>query len=226
MNVTPFTLLGFGFLLGIKHAFDADHVAAISAIASKYNSINKSSVDGMLWGIGHAIPLFFIGLIILIFKISIPQKMALSFEFLVGIMLILLGLNVLITVKKNKLHFHRHKHQGKEHLHFHSHKLANHHNHSHQSIFIGMIHGLAGSAALSLLVLTTLSSILSGVIYILLFGIGSMLGMILISGIISLPFALIPKKLERTQILLKTSAGLTSILLGSIIVYEIAIVIL
>ena len=104
MEMMPFSLLGFGFLLGVKHAFDADHVAAVSTFAAKNNSIKKSSLLGMFWGFGHAISFFFLGLIILLFKISIPQKIALSFEFIVGFMLIILGFSVLLAINKNKIH--------------------------------------------------------------------------------------------------------------------------
>ena len=228
MNLMPFTLLGFGFLSGVKHAFDADHVAAVSTIISKHKSIKKSSLLGMFWGFGHTISLFCVGLIILLLKITIPEKIALSFEFIVGIMLVILGLNVLLTINKNKIHFHRHKHGKEEHIHFHSHKLTKHHDHKHklfhQSLFIGLIHGLAGSAVLTLLVLTTIKSVWLGLIYILIFGIGSIIGMILTSSVISLPFTLIPNNLQRTQKFLRISAGLISMIIGLTIMYNIGIV--
>lgn len=227
MNLMPFTLLGFGFLLGVKHAFDADHVAAVSTIISKHKSIKKSSLLGMFWGFGHTISLLCVGLIILLLKITIPEKIALSFEFIVGIVLVILGLNVLLTINKNKIHFHRHKHGKEEHIHFHSHKLTKHHDHKHklfhQSLFIGLIHGLAGSAVLTLLVLTTIKSVWLGLIYILIFGIGSIIGMILISSVVSLPFTLIPNNLQRTQKFLKISAGLISMIIGLTIMYNIGI---
>ena len=225
MNAAPFTLLGFGFLLGIRHAFDADHIAAVSTIASKQKSVKKSSLIGMFWGFGHTISLLLAGFIILLLKITIPEKLALSFEFIVGIMLVFLGVDVLIKIHRNKIHYHRHRHGKEEHLHFHSHKSTKHHQHEHltyyKSIFIGLLHGLAGSAALTLLVLTTINSIWAGLFYILIFGIGSIVGMMLISSIISLPFTLIPNKLERTSNMLSISTGLISAIIGLTIVYKI-----
>ncbi|MDP3765546.1 MAG: sulfite exporter TauE/SafE family protein [Nanoarchaeota archaeon] len=227
MNDVPFTLLGFGFLLGIRHAFDVDHIAAVSAIVSKHKSIKKSSLLGIFWGFGHTISLLIIGLIVLLLKITIPEKIALSFEFIVGIMLVILGLNVLLTINKNKVHFHKHKHGKEEHIHFHSHKLTKHHDHKHklfhQSLFIGLIHGLAGSAVLTLLVLTTIKSVWLGLIYTLIFGIGSIIGMILISSVISLPFNLIPNNFQRIQKFLRISAGLVSTIIGLNIMYNIGI---
>ncbi|MBS3114337.1 sulfite exporter TauE/SafE family protein [Candidatus Woesearchaeota archaeon] len=222
MNLMPFTLLGFGFLLGVKHAFDADHVAAVSTFAAKNKSIRESSLLGMFWGFGHTISLLLVGLIILLLKITIPRSVSLSLEFIVGVMLVVLGLNVLFTINKNKIHLHKHKHEQEEHIHFHSHKTTKRHYHEHlpfhQSLFVGLIHGLAGSAALSLLVLTAIKSVWAGMAYILVFGIGSIIGMMIISSIISLPFALIPQKLERTQRILRVSAGLISAITGLIII--------
>lgn len=228
MDITLFSLLGFGFLLGIRHAFEADHIAAVSAIISKYNSIKKSTLIGAFWGFGHSISLLVVGLVILLLKISIPQKIALSFEFIVGIMLFILGINTILTIKKNRVHLHRHNHDGIEHIHFHSHKLTKLHYHKHlslhKSLFIGIIHGLAGSAALTLLVLTTIKSFWVGLIYILIFGIGSITGMMLISSIISLPFTLMPSKFEKIQKIMRISIGLTSTIIGFIIIYNIGFV--
>ena len=215
-------LLGLGFLLGIKHAFDADHVAAVSAMATDNNSIKKSSLLGMFWGFGHTISLLIAGLAVLLLKITIPEKLALSFEFIVGVMLVALGINVFATINKNRIHFHSHSHGKEEHVHFHSHKSTKFHGHGHSSLhrplIIGLVHGLAGSAAISVLVLATINSLLLGLVYILVFGIGSIIGMMIISSIISLPFALIPQKLERTQRILRVSAGLISAITGLIII--------
>lgn len=228
MGAMPFSLLAFGFLFGVKHAFDADHITAISTTLSNNKSIKKSSLLGMFWGLGHTISLLAVSLAILLLKISIPEKIALSLEFIVGFMLCILGINVLITINKNKMHLHKHKHGKQEHIHIHSHKLTKRHDHKHklfhQSLFIGLIHGLAGSAVLTLLVLTAIKSVWLGLIYILIFGIGSIIGMILISSVISLPFTLIPNNLQRTQKFLRISAGLISMIIGLTIMYNIGIV--
>lgn len=224
MSILPLSLLGLGFLLGIRHAFDADHIAAVSNILIKQHSIKKSSLIGMFWGFGHTISLLAAGLIILLLKITIPEKLALSMESIVGVLLVFLGVNTLITISKNKIHIHRHEHGGNEHIHFHSHKHIKQHQHGHRtfcrSLFIGVVHGLAGSAALTLLVLTNINSALVGLVYILLFGIGSIIGMMLISSIISLPFILISTKLEKTQKMLGISAGLISAFIGLSMIYQ------
>lgn len=222
MNLVPIGLLGLGFLSGIGHAFDIDHITAISTIASKNYSLGKSSLLGMFWGFGHTVSLFFTGLIVLLLKITIPDKLALSLEFIVAAMLILLGANVLLAIKKEKVHMHKHKHGNMEHIHFHSHKSTEYHKHGHipfkKSLIIGLMHGLAGSAALTLLILSGIASVMLGLVYILIFGAGSILGMMIVSSIISLPFKLIPDKLHTAQKLLRLGTGLTSIITGFAII--------
>ncbi|MBI2657399.1 urease accessory protein UreH [Candidatus Woesearchaeota archaeon] len=217
MNFIPISLLGLGFLSGLRHAFDIDHIAAVSAV-SNHSSIRKSSLPGLFWGFGHTISLFIAGLIVLLLKITIPEKLAVFFESVVAVMLIVLGINVLLAIRKEKIHFHIHRHGDIEHIHLHSHKSASHHLHRHtpfkKSLIIGLVHGLAGSAALTLLILASIPSTVLGLAYILLFGTGSMLGMILASAIISLPFRLIPNKLHNAQKLLRLSTGLISITVG------------
>lgn len=217
------TTMGLGFILGLKHSLDADHVAAVSSLVSKNKSIRKSSLLGAIWGVGHTTTLFIAGIIILLFKITIPDMIALSLEFLVGMILVALGVSVLRDVIKKKIHSHKHKHGKIIHTHFHSHKdyKSHFHKHANKTFIIGLIHGLAGSAALMLLVLATISSVVQGVIYILIFGIGSILGMTIISSIISLPFVFTAKKFNNMNKAVKVIAGIISIGLGISIMVEI-----
>ena len=215
MNSTLIGLFGLGFLLGLKHAFDADHIAAMTTLNSK-----NPSIKGVLWGIGHTSSLLVVGIFVLLFKIIIPEKLALSFELIVGVMLVVLGFNLLITIKRNKLHFHKHKHGAKEHIHIHSHLVSKYHSHEHKPLLIGLIHGLAGSAALTLLILSAIDSVPAGILYILIFGIGSMVGMAAISKIISLPFEFLPNKFDKINKIMKLSTGLISLFLGISIMYS------
>ncbi len=224
--IEPFqliTLLGLGFVLGLKHAFDADHIVAVSTIVSQTKSLNKSSLAGAMWGVGHTTTLFFVGLVILIFKLTIPEKLALSFEFIVGVVLVVLGLDVLRKVIKEKVHLHKHQHGDSVHTHLHPHKESPLHDHTHKSFVVGTIHGLAGSAALMLLVLTAVKSIFQGLLYILIFGVGSIVGMLIVSGIIALPF-LLSAKFDKINKIVKIFSGTISIVLGFTIMYEIGFV--
>jgi len=204
------SVLGLGLLLGVKHAFEADHVIAISTIASKHKSFKATSRIGAFWGLGHTATLLVIGIMVLLLRVSIPDKVAVAFEFAVGIMLTMLGASVLYNAIKNWNHSHNHKHEGMEHAHAHS--LAHHY--TRKSFFIGMVHGLAGSAALMLLVLASIDSIVLGVIYIVLFGIGSVASMTIVSAAISAPFIFTAKRFDYANKIIKVVAGSVSILLG------------
>lgn len=217
------TLFGLGFVLGLKHALDADHVVAVSTIVSQTKSLKKSLLAGAIWGVGHTITLLLVGLVILIFKLTIPDKLALSFELIVGVVLVVLGVDVLRKVIKEKVHLHEHQHGSSVHTHLHPHKESWSHDHTHRSFVVGMIHGLAGSATLMLLVLTTVRSVFQGLFYILIFGIGSIIGMLIVSGIIGFPFLLLAKfgKINNS---VKILAGTISIVLGFTIMYKIGFV--
>ncbi|XOU94119.1 MAG: sulfite exporter TauE/SafE family protein [Candidatus Kerfeldbacteria bacterium] len=216
-------VLGLGFILGLEHALDADHVVAVTTIVSETKSFKKSSLMGMVWGIGHTATLMMVALLVLIFKLNIPNRLAMSMEFIVGIVLILLGVNVLWKIYQHKIHVHTHKHGGEVHTHFHSHQKSKAHSHLHTSLLMGMVHGLAGSAALMLLVLATLPSVTEGIIYVLIFGAGSVLGMMIISSLIGLPFIL-SMKIKKINSIIKFSAGFISIVLGLMIMYQIGFV--
>jgi len=216
-----FTILSTGFVLGLQHALDADHVVAVSTIVSKTKSLKSSSIFGAIWGAGHTTMLFIVGLLILLFKFTIPPKVALFFEFCVGLMLLGMGINLLIKLFKNKTHAHTHEHDGQPHSHTHSHVVL--HNHHHKSFIVGMIHGLAGSATLMLLVLSSVSSPVQGALFILIFGIGSITGMFVTSALIGLPFVL-SAKFDRIHTALAIISGVASILIGSSILYEIGVV--
>ena len=215
-------LFGLGLALGLKHALDADHISAVSTLVGQTTSIKKSSTLGFFWGAGHTTTLFIFGLLVLVFKLRIPDKMAVSFELLVGVLLVFLGVNVLLKIRREKIHIHSHEHGGDKHMHLHSHKDAKIHNHKHLSFLVGMLHGLAGSGALMLLVFATTSSILEGLLFVIIFGIGSTIGMLLISSLISLPF-IFSKQLPIIDYWGRAMAGILSILIGASIIYDIGI---
>ncbi len=221
-------ILGLGFFLGLKHATEADHLAAVTTIVSGRGSIWNSALVGGLWGLGHTISLFVAGVFVLLLNFQISERTERILEFCVGLMLTILGLNVIRKlINGGKLHFHSHEHGGREHVHPHMHEAeqdeaSTHHglSLSPRALFIGMVHGMAGSAALMLLVIPTIESRAVGLIYIVVFGLGSIGGMMLMSLLVSLPFRLTVSKFERTNRFMQVAAGVISISLGLWIVYE------
>lgn len=223
MLTESLTLLSLGFILGLEHAFDADHLAAVSTLISKHKNLKTASILGAIWGLGHTTTLFIVGAFIMVLKITIPEKIALSLEFIVAIVIVILGISVIKNLFVNKKHVHTHTHEGNSHIHGHSHKQTKSHNHSHKSFIVGMIHGMAGSAALMLLVLSTIKSTLLGLIYILVFGIGSVVGMTLASTLISLPFIVTAKKISLWNERIRWATGVFSILFGTFLMIKIAL---
>lgn len=205
-------LLGFG--LGIKHAFEADHVIAVSTIVSSQKDPLKSALIGTFWGIGHTTTLFVIGLFVLLFKISIPESISSLLEFLVGIMLVGLGMLTILQAKKIT-------DMEKEHIEAHQKKRLHQH---HRSFLVGSVHGLAGSGALMLLVLATVSSTVEGMYYILLFGLGSIIGMNLMSILVGLPFIISAKTFPNIEKYLRFIAGIVGILFGMYYMYQVGVV--
>ena len=222
-------VLSLGFFLGLKHAVEADHLAAVSTIVTERKSLFSSALVGGLWGLGHTISLFVAGIFVLLLNFQISEKTERMLEFGVGIMLVFLGLNVLRKiVQGGTLHFHTHAHGERAHAHPHLHEPGEedapdaHHNFrlSTRALLIGMIHGLAGSAALMLLVIPTIDSTAMGLLYIVIFGAGSIGGMMLMSFLVSLPFQITALRFNRFNLLLQSVAGLFSVGLGLLIVYE------
>lgn len=221
------SLLLLGFLLGVKHALDADHIVAVSTLATGNRSLKRSCAIGFCWGVGHTAVLLVAGLAVLGFHLAIPHDTARLFEAGVGVMLIGLGLSVGWTLLRERLHVHAHTHDdGTGHLHVHSHLEGHGHAHLHRyrleykSLAVGMMHGLAGSATLLLLVLSTVRSFTDGMLYILVFGAGSISGMVLLGAVLSIPFAVTPARLVRTHLVLRALAGLASVSLGGRMLYE------
>ncbi len=221
-EITILTALFFGFLLGVRHALDADHIVAVTTIVSRSNSLLRSALVGLSWGIGHTLTLFIAGFVVLVFKLTIPDKLSLSMEFVVGILLVLLGVPIIRQLVVSRTHVHLHQHGDKRHLHSHFHRdtLKHDHRHIRRPLLIGMVHGLAGSGALTILVLSTMSSVAQGLVFLLLFGVGSILGMLLFSGLIGLPFRLTTRFSFRLNLWVQGAAGVISIVLGLFIMWQ------
>ena len=220
-------LLGLGLVFGLKHAAEVDHVVAVSTIVSEHKSVFRSALVGGLWGVGHTVSLVIVGLLVLVFRVAIPVSVARWLEFGVALMIIGLGTVALVRVRQRAyVHMHRHSHDGYSHFHIHFHEHETKHagavtSHSHavsrlgfKPLLVGAMHGLAGSAALTLLVLSQIQSVLVGLVYLAAFGLGSTIGMLLMSGLIGLPFALSARRISRANFGLQTLGGLMSIAFG------------
>ena len=214
---------------------EADHVAAVASLATHSQSVGETARQGAVWGVGHALTLFFFGSIVLTMNAMVPAHFAQALELAVGFMLVILGLDVLRRLVRDRIHFHLHRHGKMVHFHAHTHKPGQAHNadnsHQHQhpkafplrALLVGMTHGMAGSAALIILALDSVSSPAQGIVYIALFGIGSVLGMAMLATAISLPLRFSSRSFTWAHNGLKATVGMVTIGLGSILIYELGI---
>ena len=223
-ELTTFSILTIGFLLGLQHAIEADHLAAVSTIVSEKKNLWTASLVGGLWGVGHTVSLLAVGALVIFLKFQISDTTEARLEAIVGVMLILLGANAIRKLFTEKVHVHVHEHGERRHAHIHVHdsnvEAASHHRFSPRSILIGIVHGLAGSAALMLLILPQIPSPTLALLYILIFGIGSIGGMMAMSFVIGLPVHFTANRFEILNRGIRLVAGLFSLGLGAFIVYE------
>jgi high-affinity nickel-transport protein len=230
------SVLFFGFLLGLRHAVEADHLAAVSTIVSERRSVSGAAAVGALWGVGHTLALVAAGVAVILFRVEIGDRTEMALEFSVALMLIALGVNALRKLRRGALlHFHAHRHGQRWHAHPHLHDGAAAPEESHgethhglragaRPLVVGMIHGLAGSAAVMLLVLATIGSPLVGFAYIAIFGVGSIGVMVLMSVLVGLPTQLTKRRWRSADLLLRGAAGLLSVAFGILMCYEIGFV--
>jgi len=227
MDLSIIFILLTGLGLGLAHSLDPDHVVAVSTLLCNNKSLRKSITSATLWGIGHSTVLFIIGLLVLTLSVVIPQSVLKLFDCAAGVLLIILGVLVLKPliakrIRSNQIihehtHFHPHSHP---HSQSQNHAIDNHHGHAHlhKSALTGAIQGLGGSAALMLVTLSTVNSVETGLFFILLFGVGVILGMVGIACLVGSVMAYTASNLERVHNIIKALTGLASIVFGIVII--------
>jgi high-affinity nickel-transport protein len=234
-----FSMAFLGFFLGMRHATDPDHVVAVTTIVSRERRIGRAAGIGILWGLGHTFTIFVVGGAILLFDVVIPPRIGLTMEFSVAVMLVLLGVLSLTPIVRSLRsplsgdadgQAHRH---GPDHWHaevappaawldrwFGRLSLYQ----ALRPLAIGVVHGLAGSAAVALLVLATIRDARWGIVYLGVFGLGTIAGMMLITAAISLPFAYTSRRLSGFNRSLGVASGMLSLGFGLCLIYQIGFV--
>ncbi len=242
------SILLLGFFLGMRHATDPDHVIAVTTIVARQRRVGAAALIGVLWGIGHTLTMVAVGGAIIVFGVVIPPRLGLTMELSVALMLILLGLlNVAgimrwITAIATPVHVHPHRHGDYAHSHGHT-PAAHGHAEDDTAIarldrrlgglglyqmlrplVVGVVHGLAGSAAVALLVLATIPDPWSGIAYLVVFGAGTIAGMMLITAATALPFTYTVSRFAAVNRHLVLASGVASIGFGLFLVYRIGVV--
>ncbi len=247
------TIVLFGFFLGMRHAMDPDHVIAVTTIVSRQSTIRSAMLIGAAWGVGHTVTIFLVGGTVILFGLVIPPRLGLALELAVALMLILLGILTLTGVMRwiqdssamsGDPYAYGHRHGNDYHSHLHGDGLGRHDHREDQTphawrdqrpawlglyqvirpLVVGVVHGLAGSATVALLVLATIPNPVWAMAYVLLFGIGTIAGMVLITAAIGAPFAYTATHLVRFNRYLGMASGLLSLGFGLFLVYQIGFV--
>lgn len=211
-------ILFLGFLLGMRHATDADHVVAVTTIVARDRTLGGAARIGSLWGAGHTLTILLVGGAIIVFGLVIPPRLGLALELSVGVMLVVLGA---LTLRAG-----RHAHEGADAvLERADRRLGGLRGYALlRPLLVGVVHGLAGSAAVALLVLGTIREPLWALGYLAVFGGGTIAGMVLITTLLAVPLALTRGSFARAGRWLGLAAGVASVALGLVMVYRVGFV--
>jgi len=234
------SILLLGLFIGMQHALEADHLAAVSAIAARQRSVRRIVAHGAIWGLGHTLTLMAVAGGAVVLGVAIGPDLSAALETAVGVMLVGLGGHLVVRLIRDRIHFHMHVHknghgpgQGDV-VHFHAHAHAGEtedharsdHDHEHperfpvRTLLVGLMHGLAGSAALLVLTASTVESAGLGFAYIVLFGVGSMAGMAALSMVIAVPLAYSARVLTWANRAVQGGVGAATMALGLYVIYE------
>ncbi|MGO9124065.1 MAG: high-affinity nickel-transport family protein [Terriglobales bacterium] len=242
------SILAVGFFLGMRHATDPDHVIAVTTIVSNQRNRMRAALIGAFWGVGHTLTIFVVGAGIILFDLVIPVRVGLSMELSVAVMLIILGLMNVTGFVRSMPAGSAHVHEDDKAIHSTPHNHGDYvHSHPHSTeqtplvwldrvfgriglyqylrpFVVGVVHGLAGSAAVALLVLTTIRNVHWAIAYLLLFGVGTIAGMMLITMSLASAFKLVERGGQKFSHRLALASGLLSLSFGLLVAYQICFV--
>jgi cytochrome c biogenesis protein CcdA len=253
--VSIVSIVTLGFLLGMRHATDADHVIAVATIVGRERYLGGALRIGTAWGLGHFLTILLVGGVMILTGVTIPPNLALASEFMVGVMLVVLGVQSLMDVKlwicdrhgatpTRHHHAHAHAHGDYAHRHAHGHGVRDHGHRDDATplasldrrlrnqrlyqltrpLVVGIVHGLAGSAAATLLVMAAIHDSLWALVYLALFGAGTIVGMIIVTFLIAVPVSHSADWRPRWTALLRVGLGALSVVFGVVLMFQIAIV--
>jgi ABC-type nickel/cobalt efflux system permease component RcnA len=227
------TTLALALVLGLRHALEPDHVAAVSTFATHERNPLRSSLLGAYWGMGHTAALVVFGMVIAMLRLEVTPRLSNALDFAVGLMLIALGVNVMLGLNRQgfRVHVHTHEHDGQRHSHLHFHLGSEGHAHDHRLLrvagkpfMVGVVHGLAGTGAVMLMVVTAIPSLLIAVGYLVTFGVGAIGGMMAMSLLMSLPGALAAKRTMAVERAVRFGAGAFSLGFGLFLAWSVGLI--
>jgi hypothetical protein len=245
--ISLFAIIALGFLLGMRHATDPDHVIAVSTIVSRERDVKHAAMIGVAWGAGHTLTIVTVGSIMIMFRLVLPARVGLAMELAVALMLIVLGIRNMgplfnLSTDRHRTGGHSGFHAHGDYIHAHAESQTPRHSHDPERtplrvidrwfggitlyqvlrpLLVGVVHGLAGSAAIALLVLSTIQSYRWAAAYLVIFGIGTILGMVLITITIASTFSLGQRRFANIGQHFGVASGVVSVMFGLFIAYQV-----
>jgi len=229
MSLSLPAVLGVGFLLGLRHAFEPDHLAAVSTLATRQRRVRDAAGLGIAWGLGHTVSVALVALAVMALGVQVPERFGLVGDLVVAALLVLLGGTVLTRYARGRWHMHRHTHDGGPHLHLHSHSHGPSHEHRHanwdvrRALGFGLAHGMAGSAAVLVLVVASATTSATQAAYIVAFGAGTIAGMLAVSLVLGALVRVASNKGEKLAVALHVSSALVSIVVGVVLAIKLVL---
>ena len=224
MSPSLFALAGLGLLLGFRHAFEPDHLAAVSTLATRQGRLLDACRLGLAWALGHTASVGVVVAVIMLFGLHLPDRLWPAADFLVALLLIGLGGSVILRYARGRWHLHVHTHRdGAPHLHLHSHARGATHGHQHprgdarRSLGFGLLHGLAGSAAIIVLLVAAAPTRAAQLAYFVAFACGTMIGMLLVSFSLAVLVRLASGRGARWATVLHLGSAAASVVVGLVL---------
>lgn len=229
-DMTPsiLALSGIGLLLGFRHAFEPDHLAAVSTLATRQGSLLAACRLGLAWAIGHTASVGVVVLVIMVGGLHLPERLWPAADLLVALLLIAFGGSVLLRYARGRWHMHTHTHGAGPHLHLHSHAHGPAHAHSHpradvrRSLGFGLLHGLAGGAAILVLLVAAAPTRSAQLAYLLAFAAGTMIGMMLVSFSLAGVVRLASGRGARWATVVHIGSAVVSVVVGCLLAQKVA----
>ena len=229
--MTLFAIMPLAFVIGMGHALETDHLAAVSNMLAKKGGRRALMARGAFWGLGHTLALFVLCSAVVALGLTISGRVQAGLEFAVGVMIVFLGAQTLWQMYRDRVHVHVHEHDGSAHLHLHSHAAdtvthrESAHDHTHrstnlQALAVGLVHGAAGSGALLALTISATETLGQALAYFAVFGVGSMAGMAAVSLVASFPLSLAQRSALWVRRATGLSIGCAALWVGAMVMFE------
>ncbi len=229
--MTLFAIMPLAFVIGMGHALETDHLAAVSNMLAKKGGRRALMARGAFWGLGHTLALFVLCSAVVALGLTISGRVQAGLEFAVGVMIVFLGAQTLWQMYRDRVHVHVHEHDGSAHLHLHSHAAdtvthrESAHDHTHRAtnlraLAVGLVHGAAGSGALLALTISATETLGQALAYFAVFGVGSMAGMAAVSLVASFPLSLAQRSALWVRRATGLSIGCAALWVGAMVMFE------